>query len=179
VASAVGIVFPRFRPVRGTVATGSTTRHIAVVPPIAIGLLPIALVERRGVIHSPTVRATHGNNLVARAGIWRVVAGAEELEWATGPVAQVWEIGLAADQTASGVEIFPGVEAVIEMPSVEALVGTTDPARGQVAVEVHQAWALAAAEVSAAVAVASVAAVAVGGEGNGLVRQKRTHRSAK
>lgn len=75
---AVGIVFLRFRPVGETAATGSITRHIAVALPIAIGLLPIALVERRAVIHSRTVRAKLGNSLVARAGIWRAIARAEE-----------------------------------------------------------------------------------------------------
>jgi hypothetical protein len=76
---AAGIVFPRFRPVGGTAATGSITRNIAVVPPIVIGLLPIALVERRAVIHSRTARARHGNKLVAKAGIWGAIARAEEL----------------------------------------------------------------------------------------------------
>jgi len=76
----VGIVFPRFRPVAETEATGSTTRNIAVVPPIAIGLLPTALVGPRAVIHWQTVRARHGNNSVARAGIWRAAAGEEEPE---------------------------------------------------------------------------------------------------
>lgn len=82
-------------------------------------------------------------------------------------MAQVLEIGLAADQTALAVVIFPGAVAVIEMPSAEAHGVTTDPALGQGAAEVHQAWALVAAEDLAAVAVASVAAVAEVDEGNG------------
>ena len=77
---AVGIVLPRFRPAGETAPTGSITRNIAVVPPIAIGLLPIASAEQRAATHLLTVRATHGNRSVAKAGIWRAAVRAEELE---------------------------------------------------------------------------------------------------
>lgn len=80
-------------------------------------------------------------------------------------MAQVLEIDLAADQTASAVVIFPGAVAAIEMPSAEAHVVTTDPALGQGAAEAHQVLVLVAVE-EAAVAVASVAAAVVD-EGKG------------
>jgi len=81
-------------------------------------------------------------------------------------VEQVLEIGLAADQTASAVATFPGAVVAIEMLLAEARVVITDPVLGQVAAEVHQVWALVAAE-EAAVAVASVAAAAVVDAGKG------------
>ena len=80
-------------------------------------------------------------------------------------MAQVLEIGLAADQIASAVVIFPGAVAAIEMPSAEVRAVTTDPALGQVVAEAHQVWVLVAAEEAAVVA--SVGAVAVVDEGNG------------
>jgi hypothetical protein len=73
-------------------------------------------------------------------------------------VAQVLEIGLAADQIASAVVIFPGAVAAIAMPSAEAHVVTTDPALGQGAAEAHQVLVLVAVE---------EAAVAVVDEGKG------------
>ena len=88
------------------------------------------------------------------------------------------EIGLAADQTASAVATFPGAVVAIEMLLAEARVVITDPVLGQVAAEVHQVWALVAAE-EAAVAVASVAAAAVVDAGKGReVRGTREHTGA-
>ena len=73
VVRVAGTAFRRFRPVAVTEATGSISRNIVAVLPIATELQRIVSVEPRAAIRLPIVGIARGNNLVARAVIWEVI----------------------------------------------------------------------------------------------------------
>jgi len=73
VVRVAGTAFQRSRPVEETAATGSISRNIVAVLPIATELQQIVSVEPRAAIRLPIVGIARGNNLVARAVIWEVI----------------------------------------------------------------------------------------------------------
>jgi hypothetical protein len=173
------IEFQLFRPVEGTVVTGSISRNIGAALPIATGQLPIDLAGRRAVIHSPTVGIARGNNLAARVAMSVAIAAEVEAAWAIALAVEALGIGLVVEQTESAAAIFPAAGAAIAMPSEAAHVAMTARALAQIAAAVRPVWDLAveAGEDSAAEAVA--VAVVVGGAGNDLGQQRLAHRSGK